>query len=179
MADERVMVYIDGSNLYHSLKHYCKRTDLDFDGFSRRLAAGRQLVRTYYYNSPKDQGKEPEQYADQQKWFEYIRQVPYTELRLGRLVYRDWPKVAPYEKGVDVRLATDMLVHGFRNNYDTVILVSGDNDFSDALQAVKELGKHVEVALFGSARSSQQLRAEADKIIILDSEFLKDCWRFK
>ena len=59
------------------------------------------------------------------------------------------------------------------------ILVSGDNDFSDALQAVKELGKHVEVALFGSGRSSQQLRAEADKVLVIDAAFLAKCWRSK
>ena len=44
--------------------------------------------------------------------------------------------------------------------------------------ARKEQGQG-EVALFGSARTSQQLRTEADKIITLDSEFLKDCWRSK
>ncbi len=179
MADERVMIYVDGSNLYHSLKQVCGRTDLHFAEFAGRLASGRLLVRMYYYNSPKDQAKEPEQYAKQQQWFDYIRQVPYTELRLGRLMYRGWPKIPPYEKGVDVRLATDMLVHGFRNNYDTAILVSGDNDFSDALQAVKELGKHVEVALFGSYRGSQQLRAEADKVVVIDKAFLDGCWRTK
>lgn len=171
------MIYIDGSNLYHSLKTVCGRTDLDFREFALRLASERTLVRVYYYNSPKDQANEPDQYARQQQWFDYIRQVPYTELRLGRLVYRGWPKIPPYEKGVDVRLATDMLVHGFRNNYDTAILVSGDNDFSDALQAAKELGKHVEVALFGTGRTSQQLRAEADKVVVIDKAFLEECWR--
>src|SRR3990170_3315114 len=176
---ERVMIYIDGSNLYHSLKTECGRTDLDFRGLALALAGQRNLVRSYYYNSPKDQAKEADQYAKQQQWFDYIRQVPYTELRLGRLMYRGWPKIPPYEKGVDVRLATDMLVHAFRGNYDTAILVSGDNDFSDALQAVKELGKHVEVALFGRARSSQQLRTEADKVVVIDKDFLDDCWRYK
>jgi uncharacterized LabA/DUF88 family protein len=179
MADERVMIYIDGSNLYHSLRSECGRTDLNFEELASQLVAGRALVRVYYYNAPKDQTKESDQYARQQRWFDYIRQVPYTELRLGRLVYREWPKVPPYEKGVDVRLATDMLVHGFRDNYDTAVLVSGDNDFSDALQAVKELGKHVEVALFGGAKTSQQLRAEADKVVVIDSAFLEDCWRNK
>lgn len=179
MPDERVTIYIDGSNLYHSLKTVCGRTDLNFREFALRLAASRTLVRVYYYNSPKDQAREADQYAKQQRWFDYIRQVPYTELRLGRLMYTGWPKVPPYEKGVDVRLATDMLVHAFRGNYDTAILVSGDNDFGDALQAVKELGKHAEVALFGRGRSSQQLRAEADKVIVIDNAFLNDCWRYK
>ena len=54
--ENRVMVYIDGSNLYHSLRQLAGRTDVDFSKFSRKLVgADRQLVRTYYYNAPVDQ----------------------------------------------------------------------------------------------------------------------------
>jgi len=173
---ERVMIYIDGSNLYHSLKHQLQRTDLDFGKFCDKLAAGRRLVRIYYYNAPVDQTKEPERYKDQQRFFRSMVEVPYLELRLGRLVYGDWPNVSPYEKGIDVKLATDLLNHAFRGNYDVAILVSGDNDFVDALQAVKDLGKNVEVALFGR-RSSQHLRTVADKVIELAPVFLRECWK--
>ena len=55
------------------------------------------------------------------------------------------------------------------------ILVSGDTDFADALQAVKDLGHHVEVALF-DPRGSQRLRDVADRIIRIDILFLADCW---
>lgn len=68
-----------------------------------------------------------------------------------------------------------MLVQGHRPNYDVAILVSGDSDFADALQAVKDLGRHVEVALFGT-RGSQRLREVADKVIEIDLSFLASCW---
>ncbi len=34
---ERVMIFIDGSNLYHSLKNYFNRTDLDLGRFCQKL----------------------------------------------------------------------------------------------------------------------------------------------
>ncbi len=87
-----------------------------------------------------------------------------------------WPEAPPYEKGIDVRVATDMLTHAFRGNFDTAILVSGDNDFADALQAVKDVGRNVEVALFGSVNSSRRLRDVSDDVISLEAPFLGNCW---
>lgn len=45
------------------------------------------------------------------------------------------------EKGVDVKLATDLLV--LRDIYDAGIIVSGDGDYVPAVSAVKDLGKHI------------------------------------
>lgn len=175
MAD-RVMVYIDGSNLYYSLRQMTGRKDVDFSKFARKLVgSNRQLVRTYYYNAPIDQDKEPDRYKGQQKFFQALRRIDYFEVRLGRLVYRGWPDVPPYEKGVDIRLGTDMLAHGVAGNYDVAILVSGDSDFADAVQAVKDRGLHVEAALFASS-GSQRLRDVVDRAIPLDVNFLNDCW---
>lgn len=176
MADERVMTFIDGSNLYHTLKNELGRTDLNFSAFVAKLVAGRRLIRSYYYNAPVDQSHEPTHYADQQRFFRMIQSQDYFELRLGRLVYRGWPTVTPYEKGIDVKLATDMLSHVFRGTCDTVILVSGDTDFADALQASKDAGVQTEVALFGYG-GSQKLREVTDRVIHLDAGFFAGCWR--
>ena len=174
---QRVMVYIDGSNLYHSLNNKFDRTNLDFFRFSNKLVGeGRRLVRTYYYNAPLDRNKQPKQYQKQQKFFDALRKIEYFEVRLGRLVYsKGWPGIPPTEKGVDIRIATDMLVHAVAGNYDVAVLVSGDTDFVDAVQAVKGRGLHVEAALFPMF-GSQTLRDAVDKVITLDSEFLSDCW---
>jgi uncharacterized LabA/DUF88 family protein len=174
---ERVMVFIDGSNLYHSLRNHFKRTDLDIGKFCRKIIKRRQLVRIYYYNAKVGQKQEPELYKQQQAFFDGINAIPYTELRLGRLVYTNWPSVPPYEKGTDVQLATDMITHSYKNNYEVAILVAGDNDFAGAVQAVKDNGKHVEVALFGKQGTSQQLRNVADVVIPINIRLLKDCWK--
>ncbi len=174
---DKIMLFIDGSNLYHSLKNYFKRTDLDMGKFSNKLLDKRRLVRIYYYNARVGQKEEPERYHDQQKFFAGITATPYCELRLGRLVYNNWPNNPPYEKGVDILLATDMITHSFKNNYNTAILVAGDNDYVGALQAVKDNGKNVEVALFGKEQTSRQLRVVADKIATINGRLLRGCWK--
>lgn len=174
---DRIMIFIDGSNLYHSLKNHFGHTDLDIGKFCNKLLERRHLIRIYYYNAKVGQPEEPERYKHQQAFFASVNAIPYTELRLGRLVYNNWPSTPPYEKGTDVQLATDMLTHGFRNNYDVAILVAGDNDYVGAIQAVKDAGKHVEVSLFGKEGTSRQLRQVADRIIAINSRFLKGCWK--
>ena len=176
MAD-KVMVFIDGSNLYHSLKNYFSRTDIDIHKFSRKLLGRRQLIRIYYYNARVGQKEEPERYRQQEAFFAGVNAIPYSELRLGRLVYTNWPSVPPYEKGIDIQLAIDMITHSYKNNYDVAVLVAGDNDYVGAIQAVKDNGKHVEVALFGKSGTSRQLRAVADRVITINTRFLQDCWK--
>ncbi len=174
---ERVMIFIDGSNLYHSLKNHFNRADLDMAKFTNKLLQKRQLIRIYYYNAMVGQKQEPELFKQQQAFFNGVNAVPYTELRLGRLVYSSgWPNVPPTEKGTDVQLAVDMVTHAYKDNYDIAILVAGDNDFTGAVQASKDSGKHVEIALFGNPGTSQQLRDVADKVISVDGKMLKDCW---
>jgi len=174
---ERVMIFIDGSNLYHSLKNFFSRTGVDIGRFSSKLLDKRRLIRIYYYNAQVSRNHEPERYHDQQAFFASINAIPYCELRLGRLVYNNWPNSPPYEKGVDIQLATDMITHSYKGNYDVAVLAASDTDYVGALQAVKDNGKNVEVALFGKERTSKQLRVVADKVTIIDGRFLKGCWK--
>ena len=174
---DRIMIFIDGSNVYHSLKTFFKRTDIDIGKFCNKLLEKRRLIRIYYYNARVGQKEEPERYHDQQKFFAGITAIPYCELRLGRLVYNNWPTAPPYEKGVDILLATDFITHSFKKNYDVAILVAGDNDYVGAIQAVKDNGQNVEVALFGKERTSMQLRKVADNVITINSRLLNKCWK--
>ena len=106
MADrtDRLMIFIDGSNLYHSLKAHFQRTDIDIGKFCRKLLDKRRLIRIYYYNATVGRKEEPERYRHQQAFFDNVGSIPYCELRLGRLVYINWPNTPPYEKGVDIQL---------------------------------------------------------------------------
>ncbi len=57
------------------------------------------------------------------------------------------------------------------------ILVAGDTDYVGALQAVKDNGKNIEVALFGKETTSRPLREVADKVVTIDRKYLKGCWK--
>jgi uncharacterized LabA/DUF88 family protein len=175
---ERVMIFIDGSNLYHSIKNHFNRTDIDIGKFCDKMLEKRRLIRIYYYNAIVGMKQEPERYRHQQAFFNNVQQVPYTELRLGRLVYTNaWPTTPPYEKGIDIMLTTDLLTHSFKGNYDVAILVAGDSDYVGAVQKVKNNGQNLEVALFGSQATSRPLREVGDRIIDIDGRYLKNCWK--
>lgn len=51
MAEERVVIFVDGSNLYHCLMEELHRADVDFARLGEALCEGRRLIRTYYYNA--------------------------------------------------------------------------------------------------------------------------------
>ena len=58
-STQRVAIFIDGSNLYHSLEENCGRFDIDFQAFAQKLCSGRQLYRVYYYNVLREAGRNP------------------------------------------------------------------------------------------------------------------------
>jgi hypothetical protein len=73
-----------------------------------------------------------------------------------QLVYRDWPRLPPVEKGIDVAVAVDLLRLAFRRQYDALVLFSSDSDLLPALEAIVEMRlTHVEVACW---RGGNQLR---------------------
>lgn len=52
------------------------------------------------------------------------------------------------EKGVDVMLATDLIVGAIEDKYDTAIIVSSDTDLLSAIDWVRSRGKKVEYVGF-------------------------------
>jgi uncharacterized LabA/DUF88 family protein len=45
---------------------------------------------------------------------------------------------AYHEKGVDVRIAVDMIVGAYENEFDTVILISSDTDLIPAVEKIRK-----------------------------------------
>lgn len=171
-TSQRVAIFIDGSNLYHSLEENCGRADLDFGAFARKLVGERILHRIYYYNILQDAEKKGQGYQEQQKFLASLNNVAYLEVRLGTSKYRGDVMV---EKGVDIMLATDLLQFAWQGVYDAAILVTGDGDFTYAAQAIKNFGKYVEIAAF-QANLSSDLSQVADVRHFLDRDFFNDLW---
>ena len=172
MEQHRVAIFIDGSNLYHALRSSFGRYNLNFADFTSKLCGSRRLFRTYYYNVLQDQTQRPDVYREQQEFLDILRKTPYLEVRLGGT---KMAQGIPVEKGIDIMLATDLLYFGWNDFYDVAVLVSGDADFAYALQAVKNMGKHVEVAYFESGVSKDLLNV-ADNRHLLDQGFFRGLW---
>ena len=171
--EDRVAIFIDGSNLYHALRSNFGRYDLNFAEFTKKLCGTRRMFRTYYYNVLQDPTQRAEGHREQQDFLNTLRETPYLEVRLGSTKMA--PGGVPVEKGIDVMLVTDLLHFAWNDLYDVAVLVSGDSDFAYALQAIKNMGKHVEVAYFES-NVSKDLLAVADNKHLLDREFFKNLW---
>lgn len=169
---ERVAVFIDGSNFYHGCANVLPAgIRVDLGQFAAKLVGKRQLIRVYFYTAVVRREDGEERYQNQQRFLERLRHLWYFHVKLGRLMPRQGTVV---ERGVDVNIAVDMLKYAFSNAYDTAILVSGDGDFATAVDAVKDLGKHVENAYFESGRS-QELQTACDAFVRLDVEYMREC----
>lgn len=145
-SSPRVAVFIDGSNLYNGMKDNLSNTRFNLQELVRQLVGKRSLVRTYYYNAPLTDDYEPELREGQQRFFESLRRIPYVSVKLGRLHRR--PDGSLVEKGIDVAIAVDSLALSYEHGCDVVLLISGDGDYVELVEALKRKGTHVECAMF-------------------------------
>lgn len=166
---ERAIIFIDGNNFYFGLKENIGFTKIDFSYFAQKLTAGRQFIRTYYYNVRLDARGNKAKYQAQQRFFDALTYVPYFTVKFGYLQKTPGGYV---EKGVDINIAVDMFKMAKDDAYDTAILVTSDADFVPAVEVTQELGKHVENAFFKKGRSFH-LRKACDNFIELNKSFFK------
>ncbi len=166
---ERVCIFIDGSNFYYQLKEYKPELKIDYYELSKVLTGPeRKLIRTYYYLCPPADHEQQASYHDQQRFISYLQNTPYFQLQFGSLEKRGETQV---EKGVDVRLAVDMVSLAYTNVYDVCVLVSNDADLAPAIEQVKSLGKHVEYIYV--TKKTVQLVESCDFVRAIDESLFK------
>ena len=161
---ERVSIFIDGSNLYHSLDG----VKIDYEKLIKELVKNRILTNIFYYIAPLDIKSNEEKYWKHQKFLAKLEKIDGFKVVLCTLrKYENKDGTFGFDvKGDDVYLANDMLVGAYENLYDTVILVSGDEDFVPVINTLKRLNKKTENAFF-TKTSSKKLRKLCDKVINL------------
>jgi len=164
MQKERVAIFIDGSNLYHSLD----RVKIDFEKLVKELSKDRILTNAFYYIAPLDITTNEKKYWKHQKFLAKLEKIPGFKVVLCTLrKHEKKDKTPDFDvKGDDVYLSNDMLVGAYENLYDTAILVSGDEDFVPVINTLKRLNKKTENAFF-TKTSSKKLRKLCDKVINL------------
>ena len=164
---DRVAIFIDGSNLYHSLK-VLKGTKIDFEKLVKELSKDRILVSAFYYIASLDITSNEETYWKHQKFLAGLTKINNFKVILCTLrKYKNKDGTFGFEvKGDDVYLANDMIVGAYENLYDTAILVSGDEDFIPVINTLKRLKKKTE-NIFFTKTSSKKLRKLCDKAVNL------------
>ncbi|MEO3474132.1 NYN domain-containing protein [Roseomonas sp. CAU 1739] len=157
---ERVGVFVDGANLYHTSR--ALGFEIDFAQLLDYFRGGTYLVRAFYYTA-------------------LIETEDYSPLRplTDWLAYNGWQVVTKPAKqqtdptgrlrlkgNMDVELAVDMLEMAV--HLDHVVLFSGDGDFRRLVEAVQRMG--VRVTVVSSTRAqppmiADELRRQADSFL--------------
>lgn len=134
---ERVGVFIDGANIYYGLKG--KR--IDYKHFLSWLAEDRQVTEASYFNAWRK-----DDHA-MQEFFAHIRKAginTYVKATTKNSITGKWKQA-----GIDVYLAVKAM--RFSNNFDTIILVSGDYDYMPLIDEMRRWGKNIEIVSFDYA----------------------------
>jgi uncharacterized LabA/DUF88 family protein len=149
---QRVGVLIDVQNLYHSAKNlYGAR--VNFREILKQAVSQRSLIRVFAYVVRTKTGEE-------KPFFEALTKLGIeTRIRdlqeyYGGLKKADW----------DVGLSIDAV--RIAPSVDALVLASGDGDFVQLVEYLKNQGKRVEVIAFGRSCSSH-LKEVADEFIDL------------
>ena len=148
LQQERVAVYIDGSNFYGYLKdkeiNLPKGVKFNFKLFVDYLVGERRCVSKRYYTgifSNIDKSDRSEQLVrGQQKFLAKLEKDGFV-IKRGRIMPID--KVYK-EKGTDVKIAVDLIVGAVDDLYDTAILISSDTDLVPAISYIKYKQKKLE-----------------------------------
>ncbi len=82
------MVFIDGSNFYYHLRSSFSTTKIYFEKLCNYLSQDNDLIEIKYYNSPLNRIENPEKCKKQQRFFEYLFEVPLIDIYFGRLEKR-------------------------------------------------------------------------------------------
>jgi len=139
----RIMVFVDGENLSARFGEILDGQDIPdhvkyqkdiyvWSQYLNHFFLGFDVVRKYYYTSVIGDNDKADETADILK-----KQCSMEEPKIFKKTKTRG------SKGIDISLATDMLTHANKKNYDIAILVAGDGDYVPLVEAVKREGCRV------------------------------------
>ena len=152
---QRVGIFIDTQNLYHSGKNLYK-SKVNFGQIVKDALGGRTLIRAVAYVITTESGEE-------KGFFDALSKVGIETKTKNLQIFSSGAKKADW----DVGMAVDAIK--LAPKLDTVILVTGDGDFVPLVEYLREnQGCQVEVVSFGKS-SSARLIEVTDDFLDLDS----------
>jgi len=148
-AHQKVGVFIDTQNLYHSAKNLYK-SKVNFGQVLKDSVSGRLLIRAIAYVITTESGEE-------KAFFEALVKLGIETKTKNLQVFFGGAKKGDW----DVGIAVDAIK--FAPKLDTVVLASGDGDFVPLVEYLKvNQGCQVEVVAFGRSSSSRLIEAADD-----------------
>jgi uncharacterized LabA/DUF88 family protein len=157
--EQRVGVFIDTSNLYHSAKNLYKRK-VNFGAVLKDAVAGRKLVRAIAYVITSEGGEE-------KNFFDALTKLGIETRTKDLQIFSGGAKKGDW----DVGLAVDAMK--MAPKLDAVILVAGDGDFVPLVEYLQSTsGVQVEVVSFGKS-ASMKLKEQADDFLDLSNNYRK------
>ena len=178
---QRVIVYIDGFNLYFGMTDSWQDTKwLDNYKLSQSLLKPNQdLQGVKYFTSrvSNNHGKQKRQSTFLEAQIEQGCKIYYGKYQAGtedcRRCGHTWTK--PREKMTDVNIATQLLVDAFEDKFDIALLISGDSDLVPPINAVTSLFKQKQVIIaFPPNRQNVEMKKAAGASFILGRKKLLD-----
>lgn len=152
--EQRVGVFIDTQNLYHTAKNlYHAR--VNFAAVLKDIVADRSLIRAIAYVITTEAG-------DEKAFFDALTKMGIETKTKDLQVFAGGSKKADW----DVGLAVDAIQ--MAPKVDVVVIVSGDGDFIPLVRYLQHGGCQVEAASFGKS-TSMKLKEAVDEFIDLDS----------
>jgi uncharacterized LabA/DUF88 family protein len=146
--EERVAVFVDGANLYHSIKSYYKGV-LDYDRLLSAAVGERALLRATFYIVEKHQDADDPQATPSARSFVYNLNKFGYKVRSKPLVVHETftpegERTFSHKGDWDIGIVVDMM--RLADHADTYVLVSGDGDYVEAVEYLQsEKGLRVEV----------------------------------
>ena len=148
----RVGIFIDHANLECAAQ--ALNFSVDYQALPHILKGDGSLMGTWLY------GASRRNYNRQKSFYNFLRNNEYTVFTKEVVDRADGSSKA----NVDIELALD--AHRLADNFDTLVLISGDGDFVRLVEELKQKGKKVEVVSH-SSHTSYKLRKIADRFIPL------------
>src|SRR5258707_2053860 len=160
--EERIGLFIDGSNLYSAARSL--GFDIDYKRLLDLFGAKGRLIRAFYYTALLDD----QEYSPIRPLVDWLDYNGYTMVTKPTKEYTDATGRRKIKGNMDIELAIDVME--MAQYLDHIVLFSGDGDFRRLVEA--EQRKGVRVTLVSTLRSASamvpdELRPPTDNFIQL------------
>ena len=165
--DERLALFIDGSNLYAAAKSL--GFDIDYKLLRTEFMRRGKMLRAFYYTALLDN----EEYSPIRPLVDWLNYNGFTMVTKTAKEYTDSQGRRKVKGNMDIELTVNAME--LAPHVDHIVLFSGDGDFRPLIESLQRQG--VRVSVVSTIRSqppmiADELRRQADNFIELDG--LKD-----